>query len=440
MARYLTFLFVAIFCNLNAQVTLSADGPGDTYDLITSVLAPGANPIEVPDCNHTDFGEHIDEVFDAELNANVFRFFMHVDHDDDRCIVFDRQRAEIKTYDQSPDHLKGVEDEVVEYKWKFKLDAGFQSSPKFTHIHQLKAVGGPESSQPVIALTTRKGSPDELELRYAESTSAVTLIETDLAPFLGVWCEATENVTYGENGSYAITIKKVADQSTLLTYSDNDIRMWRTDAEFVRPKWGIYRSLLFEEDLRDEEVLFNDFSIEEIEEPLPVELISFSARLVDNKKAVLDWQTASEDNNKGFEIERSNDGQKWELLDFVNGQGSSNTKNDYQYIDKTMAIGPNYYRLKQIDFDESVEYSETAVVLVEEPNDKFHIFPNPSSGMVHLKGLRQDVLVKVYDKTGFIMEAQSENTELDLRKLPTGSYFLSFYVDQEHITQRLIKL
>ena len=75
---------------------------------------------------------------------------MHVDEDDDRCINFDRQRGEIKTYDKSPDSLLGIENEIVEYKWKFKLDSGFQSSPKFTHIHQLKAVGGTESSMPLI--------------------------------------------------------------------------------------------------------------------------------------------------------------------------------------------------------------------------------------------------------------------------------------------------
>ena len=53
---------------------VTADGPGDTYELISSVLAPGSNPIEVPDCGHGDFGRHIEEVFDEELNTDVFRF------------------------------------------------------------------------------------------------------------------------------------------------------------------------------------------------------------------------------------------------------------------------------------------------------------------------------------------------------------------------------
>lgn len=258
--------------NLTAQLILNADGQNNTYDLISSKLAPGHNPIEVPDCGHTNFGDHIDEIFDDELNEYVFRFFIHTDDDDDRCINFDRQRNEIKSYDKSPDSLKGIQGEVVEYKWKFKLADGFQSSPKFTHIHQLKAVGGTESSMPLVTLTTRKGSPDELELRYAEALSQETLKEVDLAPFIGTWCEATETVTYGESGTYEMIIKRVADNTTLFSYSNDNIRMWKTQAEFIRPKWGIYRSLVFAEDLRDEEVLFANFSI--LESPSTVATIS----------------------------------------------------------------------------------------------------------------------------------------------------------------------
>ena len=263
MKKIILSLFILSFSNLNAQLILNADGPGNTYELITSKLAPGYNPVEVPDCGHTNFERHIDEIFDSELNENVFRFHIHTSEDDDRCINFDRQRNEIKTYNQSPDSLLGITGEVVKYQWKFKLDADFQSSPKFTHIHQLKAVGGTEASMPLITLTTRKGTPDELELRYAESTSQVTLHEVDLTPFKGTWCEVTETVTYGESGTYDIIIKKVSDNSTLFEYSNNSIRMWKTQADFIRPKWGIYRSLLFSDDLRDEEVLFANFSIEE---------------------------------------------------------------------------------------------------------------------------------------------------------------------------------
>jgi hypothetical protein len=244
-------------------VVLEADGPGGTYDLIISVLAPGWSPIEVPDCNHAAFGDHIDELYDENLAKHVFRFYMHPTPDNDRCINFDRQRNEIKSYDKSPENLLGRQGEQVTYRWKFKLPAGFQSSPKFTHIHQIKSVGGDYDSMPMYTFTTRKGSPDQLELRYAETENQVTLTRTDLAPFIGQWVEATETILYGVNGTYNLELRNALTQEVLLSYANPSIVNWRPEASFARPKWGVYRSLEYAEDLRDEAVLFADFSVTE---------------------------------------------------------------------------------------------------------------------------------------------------------------------------------
>lgn len=252
--------------NVLSEILLEAKGEGKTYELINSVFAPGYNVVEVPDCNHEAFGRHIDEVFDAQLNKNVFRFFMHKSPDNDRCIKFDRQRNEIKAYDKSPVGLLGVKNEKVVYTWKFKLGTNFKSSSSFTHIHQLKAVGGDEESMPLITLTTRKGSPDKLELRYAEHTSQTTLKSVDLTPFKGQWVEVTETVVYGEKetGEYAISVNSISNNKELFSYTNKSIRTWKTGARFIRPKWGIYRSLKDSDSLSDEQVLFADFKVTEL--------------------------------------------------------------------------------------------------------------------------------------------------------------------------------
>ena len=253
-----------------AQEVIEANGPGNTYDELTAFLAPGYSPIEVPDCNHASFGNHIDEVYDNSLGDYSFRFFIHVTPDNDRCIVTinDRQRNEIKTYGPSPENLKGVKGEKVIYKWAFKLADGFQSSPKFTHIHQLKSVGGNYSSMPMYTLTTRKGTPDKLELRYAETDVQITLKETPLSPFIGYWVEVTEKIEYATTGFYSIEIVNKFTGQQMFYYDNTDFDEpkinWRAGASFVRPKWGIYRSLVYEEDLRDEQVLFSYFSIDEV--------------------------------------------------------------------------------------------------------------------------------------------------------------------------------
>ncbi len=265
MKIFVSLLIAALFAQPStAQVTLNADGPGNTYALITSVLAPGANPIETPDCSHNAFGNHIDEVFDTSLNANVFQFYIHTTPDNDRCTSFDRQRNEIKTYDQSPNNLKGIQGEIVRYKWKFKLPAGFQSSSNFTHIHQLKSVGGTLADMPMYTLTTRKGNPDQLQLRYAATDTQVTLLQTSLSPFIDTWVDVTETITYATAGTYSITIRNSATGAILLNYSNNNINNWRPGGSFVRPKWGIYRSLINAQDLRDETLRFAAFSIEEL--------------------------------------------------------------------------------------------------------------------------------------------------------------------------------
>jgi regulation of enolase protein 1 (concanavalin A-like superfamily) len=245
---------------LSAQTTLTADGQTDTYTLIQNVL--GASP-EVPDCSHPDFGPHITQASDAALGKPVFLFHIHVTPDNDRCTNFDRQRNEIKTDSGSPSSLKGFLNDTVNYRWKFKLDSGFQPSPNFTHIHQIKAGDG-DAGAPIITLTPRSGSPDILEIIHSTGTGGITetLTSTALAPFKGVWVEANETVKYSHTGTYSIQLRRVSDGALLLSYSNGNIDLWRDmGTTFARPKWGIYRSLNSTSFLRDEIVRFNNFCI-----------------------------------------------------------------------------------------------------------------------------------------------------------------------------------
>src|SRR5262249_55303261 len=70
-----------------------------------------------------------------------------------------------------------------------------------------------------------------------------------------------EQITYSHTGKYSVVIKTLNGGTTLLSYSNNNIDMWRTGTTFCRPKWGIYRSLLSQSVLRDEQVRFDRFCI-----------------------------------------------------------------------------------------------------------------------------------------------------------------------------------
>jgi hypothetical protein len=259
---YLTLLLVLVSFPAAAQVSLNAEGVGNTYELINSVL--GGSAEEVPDCAHPDFGRHISEVWDNTLGRYVFVFSIHVTPDNDRCSAFDRQRNEIKTYGPSPAYLKGMYGDLCNYRWKFKLDAAFQPSPNFTHIHQIKAGDGSDSDSPLITITPRSASPERLEIIYTGPTGlsgSGTKATAPLANFKGQWIEAFERTLYSSNGTYELTLRRVSDAFVLLSYTNDNLNMWRGDATFNRPKWGIYRSLNSSNYLRDEQVLFANFCI-----------------------------------------------------------------------------------------------------------------------------------------------------------------------------------
>ena len=113
---------------------------------------------------------------------------------------------------------------------------------------------------------------------------------------------------------------------------------------------------------------------------VPVELCLFEATI---KKGIvqLKWQTASEINNYGFEIERSLNKNNYQKIGFIRGNGTINSLQFYEFLDETVTEGTYYYRLKQLNFDGSFKYSRSVSVTLSLP-DKFILqqnYPNPFS-------------------------------------------------------------
>jgi hypothetical protein len=93
-----------------------------------------------------------------------------------------------------------------------------------------------------------------------------------------------------------------------------------------------------------------------ISSTLPVGLLNLSAT-PQGKKVTLSWTTSSETNNRGFDVQRSNDGINWTTIGFVAGAGNSSSARNYTYKDDNLAARRYYYRLKQIDIDDHSKYS-----------------------------------------------------------------------------------
>lgn len=125
-------------------------------------------------------------------------------------------------------------------------------------------------------------------------------------------------------------------------------------------------------------VRFTLATIDEVQTPLPIDLISFTGMVTAEDQVQLNWSTASETGNSHFDIERSLDGRIFKSLDIVGGSGDSQGIVTYTFYDPNPLRGRSFYRLKQTDFTGEYEYSEIiSVLVVNKRLDYFSIYPNP---------------------------------------------------------------
>ena len=203
--------------------------------------------------------------------------------------------------------------------------------------------------------------------------------------------------------------------------------------------------------------IFN--AINENVPPVPVELVSFSAFNLANS-ILLNWETETELNNYGFEIQRSSRTEDWKRLGFLEGHGNSNSPKNYRYEDNTLNISSNYsYRLKQIDNDGSYEFSKTIEINFDSPN-KIELkqnFPNPFNPVTSIQYSLDSpangtdkyfVSLKVYNILGnevaiLVNEekpAGTHNVIFSPKNLTSGTYFYKIKAGDLVQTKKMILL
>ena len=188
---------------------------------------------------------------------------------------------------------------------------------------------------------------------------------------------------------------------------------------------------------------------------VPVEMLTFTAS-IRNFEVQLLWSTASELNNRGFEIERSiNDNRNFITVGFVDGIGSSTEINYYSFNDTPLLSGINqiYYRLKQIDFDGTFSYSDEVNVSYDVPaefvlNQNYPNPFNPSTKISYFVPEESFVSIKVYDFLGrevttLVNEMKSTGSydfSFNASGLPSGTYFYVMTADSYSSTKKMVLL
>jgi hypothetical protein len=188
---------------------------------------------------------------------------------------------------------------------------------------------------------------------------------------------------------------------------------------------------------------------------VPVEMLTLSASVVNSDVQLL-WSTASELNNRGFEVERSlNDQNNFVTIGFVDGIGNSTEINYYSFNDNPHLSGSNqiYYRLKQIDFDGTFSYSDVVSVSYDVPaefvlNQNYPNPFNPSTTISYFVPKESFVSIKIYDFLGrevttLVSEMKSTGSydlRFDASSIPSGTYFYTMIAVNYSITKKMLLL
>ncbi|MBA3706697.1 MAG: T9SS type A sorting domain-containing protein, partial [Bacteroidetes bacterium] len=186
--------------------------------------------------------------------------------------------------------------------------------------------------------------------------------------------------------------------------------------------------------------------------PLPIQLISFTAKPAGNK-VNLNWTTLTETNNDYFTIERGKDATSFESIAVVDGAGNSISTLNYSHVDDEPYKGISYYRLKQTDFNGKFTYSNIIAVEFSNTDDpNFKVFPNPINGgeniyLLFSGNVGEEVIVVVFDVTGkesyskvLVVQTVGDNVfAIDpTEKLSPGVYLIKATSNQNVYSKKLI--
>ncbi len=162
---------------------------------------------------------------------------------------------------------------------------------------------------------------------------------------------------------------------------------------------------------------------------LPITLNRFAGK-IENNEAHLSWETATELNNVGFDVEKSSNGKVFESIGFVTGAGNSVKINSYDFVDKNFSQTA-YYRLKQVDFDHKYTYSNIVSLEKTKSKGNFKIYPNPLSSQpfltVDLSNINQNqATIAVFEANGRLLYQNTEG--VGIVKIPVTDWTKGLYL------------
>lgn len=171
---------------------------------------------------------------------------------------------------------------------------------------------------------------------------------------------------------------------------------------------------------------------------VPVELLSFDGKLL-KEKIYLYWETVSELNNDYFVVERSTDAKEFIPIGKVEGKGNSLSRAAYSFQEEISNHKRYYYRLKQVDFNGTFEYSQSIIIQAENDKSNISIFPSPATDMLQIVSDDAIEMVRILDLNGkWIRELSAQEQVIFVSDLEAGIYFLEIWQDRKRQLLRFV--
>ena len=174
---------------------------------------------------------------------------------------------------------------------------------------------------------------------------------------------------------------------------------------------------------------------------LPITLSSFAASKKQTS-VLLNWQTANEQNNAFFAIERSNNGNSnFSEVGRVNSKGNSNKPQQYSFQDLSPFSDGNYYRLKQVDGDGKTTYSKVVFIDFSKPVS-IKLYPNPVRDVLTIEGLQNTNNISIISLQGSVLAkatASGSTYAWNIKQLPAGTYYLRIEAGKNVTALKFIK-
>jgi hypothetical protein len=191
---------------------------------------------------------------------------------------------------------------------------------------------------------------------------------------------------------------------------------------------------------------FSRFFLVDAGVTLPVNLTEFTARSTDDRNTLLNWTTGSEQSNKQFDIEISNDGINFTHLATVPSQGNSSTEQHYEYLHVKPKAGTNWYRLKQIDIDGKSKYSQIVSVTINSDLVKAFAYPVPSKNTltVNFGRLVNKASIDILSADMKLVKRETVNSlslkkDINIQGLSKGVYFIKLSMESGTQLLRFVK-